>query len=377
LTLSRAIYVIGFVMIAVCLITSRVNRATYGAVISSIIVGVVLLTIFDQSDTAVRLTEVTGASEWQSRLLYYKDALTMILKHPLGYGTNGYHYAQSFYQTGSTYHVKYVHSSILQSFLDMGIIGGVLTGIFMSYAVFRPKVDLSTRWIVLALLGHSLIDMDLQFPVVWLLVLVLLYSRDGEVNVYEKNKVWPLFIGMVITGALTIWLLSAVSHYNQGDYREAIHRYERYTEAYRKLLSGNASEDQKVPYAQQLVGQNPYVTELYPVLINYYINESDYGQAVQYAEDYVFYSPLLIDHHVTYAETLTLTATYYLADGDYEQAEIYAKAMLLVPGNLAELAKEKNTDYNVNHKPDLTMNDALMDAYIEAGYIMEKIEYGR
>ncbi len=114
-----------------------------------------------------------------------------------------------------------------------------------------------------------------------------------------------------------------------------------------------------------------------PVLINYYSNEGDYGQAVQYAEDYVFYSPLLIDHHVTYAETLTLTATYYLAHGDYEKAEIYAKEMLLVPGNLAELAKEKNTDYNVNHKPDLTMNDALMDAYIEAGNIMEKIEYGR
>ena len=63
---------------------------------------------------------MTSSSEFVSRLIYYEDSLSMIAKHPLGLGYEGFWYNQAKEQTG-VYSSKYVHSSILQVGLDYGI----------------------------------------------------------------------------------------------------------------------------------------------------------------------------------------------------------------------------------------------------------------
>ncbi|MGE5397095.1 MAG: O-antigen ligase family protein, partial [Chitinophagales bacterium] len=65
----------------------------------------------------------TGASEFLGRLIYYKDALSIIGDYPwLGTGSAGWASLQFQYQT-AYYNVALVHSSILQTALDSGLPG--------------------------------------------------------------------------------------------------------------------------------------------------------------------------------------------------------------------------------------------------------------
>lgn len=385
LTMSRGTYGVAILMIGATWVICKGARQAMGAVVVSTGLGFFLMKLYDQTETANRLSEGFGASEWQSRLLYYEDALRMIWDNPLGLGYNGYHYLQSYWQTGATYHVKFVHSGILQAFLDIGIIGGLLFAIFMVYLVFVRAYPMKDRLVVMALLGHSLVDMNLSFPVVSLLVLVLV-RREGlglaegktvKESRWPKGGRWAFFLGGMAVMALAGWLLSGVLLFNQGSYREAIHRYPGYTEAYRRMLRQKTTEDWMVPYAETLYEANPFITELYPVLIDHAVAAQDFEKGTAYSKAYVTYSPLHISHHERHSRTLIHGATWHLAHGNLEASEGYVRQILAMPGHLAELANDRRTNYNVNHQPDLRMSPALMKDYSEAGHIMEKIKNGR
>lgn len=385
LTMSRGTYGVAILMIGATWVIHKGARQVAWPVVASTGLGFFLMKLYDQTGTATRLSEGFGASEWQSRLLYYEDALRMIWDNPLGLGYNGYHYLQSYWQTGATYHVKFVHSGILQAFLDMGILGGLLFVAFMVYLVFIRAYPMKDRLVVMALLGHSLVDMNLSFPVVSLLVLVLVLREDlgpaeGErvkENGWPKRGRWAFLLGGMAVMAVAGWLLSGVLLFNQGAYREAIHRYPGYTEAYRRMLRQKKTEAWMVPYAETLYEANPFITELYPVLIDHAVAAEDFEKGTAYSKAYVTYSPLHISHHERHSRTLIHGATWHLAHGNLEASESYVRQILAMPGHLAELANDRRTNYNVNHQPDLRMSPALMKDYSEAGHIMEKIKNGR
>ena len=73
-----------------------------------------------------RLLRLTlNSSTLNGRILYWYDAVKMIVKNPLGLGYMGYFFMQPQFQTGN-YVTKYVHNDILQLVLDAGIVVAVL-----------------------------------------------------------------------------------------------------------------------------------------------------------------------------------------------------------------------------------------------------------
>ena len=229
----------------------------------------------------------------------------------------------------------------------------------------------------MAILGHSLIDMNLQFPLVWLLIIALLYEDESRVLVlsprYYRTGMIALLGGLI----LALYMALPAYQFANNNYKEAIDYYPYYTEAYRQYLSRDVDLEEALPYAQALENLNPYVTVAYEVLRDEAIEREAYEEALDYSKKKVIYSPLLIENHVQYSHALILAATYWHAYGEDEKAKIPLQEILQIPGDLDRLAKEKNTDYNVKHKPDLKMNDALMKDYIEAGYLMDEIMRGQ
>ena len=372
LTMSRAVYLIALVVIIAYMLVGKPAIGTYLSMAASLVIGFLVLRFFDDSSTAARLAEGAGASEWHSRLLYYKDAIRMILDRPFGYGYNGYHYAQSFYQTGSTYHVKSVHSGLLQAFLDRGILGGILLSLFMGTAVFFQKGGPVLSLICMALLWHSLVDMNLQFPVVWLLLILLYVEKGKGKKVMVRINSWVLVPAGTLL-LLGILIFGASLSYSMGSYRTAIDQYPYFTEAYRQLLKDKEAPELE-PYAERLYDLNPYVTEGYRSLARKAEAEGDYSNALEWYRKLVHYSPLLIENHETYSHGLILAATYYKAYGQEDRALEAIAEILTIPGNLAKLAKERHSDYNVKHKPDLRMTASLMKDYEEAAYLKSLIE---
>ncbi len=107
-----------------------------------------------------RLDSIMNGSTFYGRLLYYMDALPVILKHPFGMGYYGYYYSQGSFQTG-VYSVVHIHNDLLQILLDIGWIPALL-GIVMTVRAFI-KAEFQSRMIILMMVLHMLFDFDMQF----------------------------------------------------------------------------------------------------------------------------------------------------------------------------------------------------------------------
>lgn len=160
------------------------------------------------------------ASEWLTRLLYYKDGLKMLVVNPLGYGHMGYYYAQRSYQTGSAYLVKYIHSSILQMGIDYGVLAMLSIAAFGFYEILNSALklgsnlkwrfnslkkstankrfikdsnsDLIPRWIfrlgmVLAFV-HTWIDFDMEFISIVLMLIIAFISVEKARPLHRKSS---------------------------------------------------------------------------------------------------------------------------------------------------------------------------------------------
>lgn len=128
----------------------------------------------------------TSATEWQSRLVYYHDALKMSRKSILfGYGGGGWSQLQYEFQT-SDYYVRYVHNHFLQVLTDVGLVGMLIYASIIVTLLFRSVKELrrSTeeqriiQWgktcVCFVFIAHSLVDFAWSYP--FLLGIFLLMS---------------------------------------------------------------------------------------------------------------------------------------------------------------------------------------------------------
>lgn len=360
LTMSRSTFLIAVFVIIILFIKERPDKATYIGLIVSIVSGTLIIKINDITETFQRIIETNlNVSEWQTRLLYYQDALTMIKERPLGYGTYGYYYIQKTFQTGSTYNVRYVHSSLLQITLDIGIIGALLFILFGVYVIFLRRYEFSKRMVVLVLLGHSLIDIDLQFSYVWVMMILFLikdYSAN-EIKLTNKRLYIPIISGIIM---ISIYFTVVANYYHDEEYEKALKLYPMHTEAMRRTFDYKNIDEDMVKRAKKLIESNKYISSVYRILKYDAINEKRYDEAVEYSKAMLDANVLNISQYEQYSNTLLLAAEQHILNGSNEQAMYYLDIIENMPRTLEKLAKEKNTLYNVKHRPMLEMTENLV-----------------
>ena len=123
------------------------------------------------------------------RLLYWKDALRMLSRRPLGLGRGGYYYLQTLEQTG-IYTVRHAHNEYIQAALEGGVLCGVLLlGLLLCFFLFRRDVPVREGAAVCLIGLHALVDFDLQYPAVaFLLLLCLSGGRRRELSLSGLRK---------------------------------------------------------------------------------------------------------------------------------------------------------------------------------------------
>lgn len=381
LTMSRGSVIIGGLILIIYLVTTKTPLVTYVSLFSSIIIASLFVYLMDAGASLQRIGESDiGASEFQTRLLYYTDALSMIREHLLGYGPYGYYYAQRAFQSGSIYYTKLVHSSILQISLELGIVAGVGTLIFAVYVLFFRKYDWTNRLVVIAILGHSLMDVDLAYGFVWLLLLVFIQQSDGSrrrsytLELGSSKGPWVVYISLVVVAVTALYFFRVTLLYDQKEYEEVLRLYPYHTEALRKSLPNIKDQSLGVERAEALRQRNPYVVEAYELLYNDSIKSENLEDALFYARSLVKVNVLQITRYETLAKTLRIIGQKSLLKGDSLIAISYFEEVLLMPERLEELAKEKNTHYNVRHVPYLGMTPVLKQEYEVAEAWMKKIK---
>ena len=121
------------------------------------------------------------------RLLYWRDAVLYLLKHPWGLGYLGYYDAQGLFQTGN-YTTMFVHNDLLQLGVDFGIAPMLLMAYYFYYQLRHGRQGIFKKEILVFMALSSLVDFHFQYEFIIMLAVLLIDSeREGAAS--EKTKV--------------------------------------------------------------------------------------------------------------------------------------------------------------------------------------------
>ena len=352
----------------------RKREMTGGLIfMAALILGGLLLTL---SSGGSRLGEGLKASEWQTRLLYYKDGLTMLCQEPWGYGTYGYYMAQRRIQTGSTYFVKYIHNFWLQVLLDGGLISGLLfswlllkTLLTLLWGRIFGAVQRQARRIGVLLLAHAFWDFDLEFSYAFLLLWLIYFyaARPPKTEITpafgaEKNEArrtrWPgwmyvcSFLAAVLTGGvLFLTVLSWQTYEARYDLPASLGFADA---ALGVLRDPDRPVEAKWRIAKKMERSALKMVETFAFLRDYYYNKEEWEPAIAYGRQAVEQAPLWINQR---QELMRIEYAYALT----HPADLGAVAedILGVPEVLERLRRERATHLNVRHLPEWEMTEEM------------------
>lgn len=360
-----------------------------------------------------------NASEFQGRLTYYIDALSMIRDYPwLGLGGGGWSSLQYDYQT-ALYSVSLVHNSILQVALDSGILGLLLFMMLVIYSAqqwFKARAQLinssAYRLLWPSLLGglligvHSLFDVDLAFPAAAVLFFFFLAvpwvaASDPDHNTPQLKlkyvtTIWPwargICILVLLMGAVILW--SASLQQLQGDklahagqFNLAVERYQQSLRwfpysAYTANQMGVANEQQfmrngQVSYLtaaaqdyEQAHRLNHYEPRYLENLAYVKFELARYDESIAYFRELIQKNPMVIRHYENLAYVLVVAG-----EGRGSESNAYYKSVLDIPKMLNEALKNVSSrGWELRDIPELTVTNRLAWKMGQAEYYLGHLD---
>ncbi|GKX28554.1 hypothetical protein SH1V18_10340 [Vallitalea longa] len=376
LTFSRSMYIIG---IGALLIVIIYDRKKIKHLVPFILLGTLLWYIIiisvDISYVFNRIEETSiKTSEWLTRLLYYKDSISIMKDHPFGTGHLGYYYIQRIYQTGASYYVKYIHSNVLQIVMDIGIVGFVLVGLYFMRNIFNRKLSFYNKLILFIIFGHGAVDFDFQFLVIGFCIVIIVFIDKDKMKTININRECSI---LIISIFLTSYIYMALSSYYAyaGENEKSLYMYPYNTEAkidlakyYKQMKPEKAYE-----LADWVIENNQYAIDAYIIKRDIDYKNWELEKAYISAEKLINLNPLSITHLEKYSTILLDLANENLSNNSNDEALEQLEQIFEIPYRLNKLAKERLTDYNVKHIPRLYMSKKLTEIYDSAKKLYDKI----
>lgn len=206
----------GILVIALQQLTMKVPRKVLGICTGiSLMLATGTLAINFNKTPLSRLLEMDFTSlSFFSRYAFYRDAFKIFLDNWLiGTGSGGwellYGRYQSFYYTS-----KLVHSSLVQSLVEVGLVGTSLYIAVVGFIVIKfvrlpekAPIDKAFFIVFITIFLHSLIDFDLSIPAVPILMFIAMGAIVGPSNPDIKGKGTKIGLGFISV----IMLLSVAS----------------------------------------------------------------------------------------------------------------------------------------------------------------------
>lgn len=300
--------------------------------------------------------EMFESSEFLTRLLYYKDAINMIKVNPFGYGYEGWYYKQTEIQT-ALYDTKYVHSSILQVALDVGIVPLLSLVILLLMTFFDKKQSAINRIIMIIILGHSLIDIDLEFMIFIFLIAMMINFEEFELKKYKTINYIFVLIGILYS----VLFISDFS-YAVKDYDTAYNIIPFHTEALQEELYGTADPNKQLELAKRILPLNKNVSGAYEALSNELQKENKYVDALEYENRRLQLNKYKIYNYILYTDFLSEGIQYYNKEKDYDNLKLMANELIELEAKRDKVVEESNPLFiKTQHYTDLEFPDELKE----------------
>lgn len=302
------------------------------------------------------LTTSLHAGTLQGRLLYFKDAVRVIAKHPFGLGYMGYYFLQGSFQTG-VYSNQFVHNELLQFMLDIGWIPALLLAGVIIKNLFSRKVSVKCKLIIAVISIHSMLDFDLQFLIIlFILMLCLDFSRKEKI--IKLNKVLSVS-SLAVTGvliAVSLYFSLSSFCYVISKSETAVSICPSNTMAQIDMLDQTEDINEKNEIADKIISNNSHVSNAYSAKALYYYVNGDIENMIANKSRAIENNKYFMDEYVDFCAVLIDVINMYNEAGDYESASYCCEQLVKVNKILQEV--EANTDsiaYKLQDQPDLEL----------------------
>ena len=319
------------------------------------------------------LTTSTSSRSLQERLLYYKDAIPLILRHPFGLGYMGYSYIQSQIQTG-IYQAAYVHNDFLQFALDIGIIPLVVLIIALIKSLIRKNKELSFRLILLTIALHMLIDFDLQFMIIFLILVMTLNLWDNKEYEYETNKIALISIDtLLIIIYLYFGIVTLLNYFEKDEI--ATKMYPIYTEA-NIAIANNYMQNEDINSAYKIAlniqKTNKELGMIYNIKAYYYYINKDWKSMVQNKKKYLEVNKYNMKEYDEYVLMLSEAIEYYAQNDEMEKAMEYIKRVVEVPSIIEHVKSSTSSiSYNLKDIPTFELSENVQKYILTMKGVLE------
>ena len=340
---SRAAFVIGVVALAVCFICRKDKTASLTTIVGLVAgtaVSIVISALTATTATSHMLDVSAQASTFLGRLLYWKDALPIILKHPFGTGYLGYYFMQGTFQTG-VYSVRWVHNDLLQILLDIGWISTALC-LFALWRAFRSNnITLWQKILLGTLLAHALFDFDLAYIAMFFILLINLDWDTGKVVVLKGKTVWSG--AAVLAVAFSLWIGTSSLLTTLGRDNAAVQLYPWNTFSQIRLLTQDTDISAFTERSNLILRQNPYSAVSWNAKVTVAWQQGDFAEVVRAKRKAIACNKYDINEYTDYLDKLLDGVRRYRAAGQAENAQLCIEEAQRIPQSLTDVKESSSS----------------------------------
>lgn len=288
------------------------------------------------------------------RLLYMKDALPILIKHPLGIGYMSYESLQPAIQTG-VYTSKFVHNDWIQMGLDYGWLFLVAVVGVTGYQLKKGQQESYKKYMILMICGYSLMEFHLQYFAI-VMILVLLFDYD-EAKVKVKKGA-GMQENQIFSGAAAVvfgYFAIAAFFSTTGNSAMALSMLSYDSQSMEAILVQETNKENAVALAQELIELNPYNSQAYNTLAYASLMDEDYESAVRYKFEVLEIQRFNMNEYADFENMIN--SIQEAADEDKAVQELCAAGL----ADMEELLRttEENVSpiaYRLRDKPVFTWN---------------------
>ena len=347
-------------------------------------VGAVLL--YSQRNLYFQEILLWNLSTFLGRLLYYVDAIPVILRNPFGLGYYGYFLIRPSIQSG-VYTVLNVHNEFLQIALDVGIGVAILfyVCILKSLIQYKNMAKENTvenkgsrnAFVLLCILLHSLFDFDFQFiSILFILVLFLKLENFKDFKVSTFTRVGTCIMSFLIIAVTTIIGLSSF-FFVQRDFHQAIEIYNWNTLARIEQLD-NAQTIQEIEIlGKGIMESTDRVSLAHSALSRAAFMRGDISSFIAYQEEAIRLGPYQFHEYLVYLDGLVRAMDIFIELGDIDSAQRVLDYALRIPELLDEVRERTHPlGWLIVDEPQVELPDEYIEKLEDARLRLEA-EIGR
>lgn len=209
----------------------------------------------DMANIGRIFTIFTSNSTLWGRLLYYRDAILLLLQKFFGLGRLGYYYSQGTFQSG-IYHIKFVHNDFLQMALDYGVIALGLLLVFLIWQIVRGKQSRMDKELLLFICVASMLDFHCQYLLI--IMIACLFLDYGNCVKEKKSQIKENYVMLPVFLVVFLYVGIATGSSKSGNLGLTLSMLPDYTNAQEKVLLNSMGTVESYELATRLIEKNPY-----------------------------------------------------------------------------------------------------------------------